>query len=323
MRAELTLAALLFAVPAAARGRAAALPDADAVLLSALSAPTSGYAASGRIQSFAPGAKPKALGVAVYFLSDGRYRREIRRSPGRPAELVFVDEGSRRTLYWPKLATLWTGTAPKESAAERAARLKSLYEVSIATGGRVAKRVTWRLNFSAPDGRVRRALWADRATGIMLKREEYRLDGTLARRERFTALEPASPDPGLFRLDVPPGTADAALTAPRGAAAGFARYPRWIPDGFLALGLRTEDRTAVVEYGDGTAAFSIRETPGGATEAEGRAVRLKDGTPSRLIDGTDGPVLAFAVGGRSYSISGGVTEDEMVRVADSLAGASP
>jgi hypothetical protein len=323
MRAELAVAALLLALPAAARGRAAAPPDADAVLLAALSAPTTGYEASGRIQSFAPGEKPKALGMAVFFLPDGRYRREIRGKAGGSAELLFVDDGSGQRLYWPKLATVWTGAVPKESPAERAARLKSLYEVKISTGGRVAKRATWRLNFVAPDGRVRRALWADRATGIMLKCEEYRLDGTLARRERFISLEPASPDPGLFRLEVPAGTAEAALTAPRGAAEGLARYPRWIPDGFLALGLRRTGRDAVVEYGDGVASFTIRERPGGEIDATGRAVRLKDGTPSRLLDGAAGSELFFAARGRGYSISGGITEDEMVRVADSLSETAP
>jgi outer membrane lipoprotein-sorting protein len=321
MKVELMIAAFLCSPPAAARGREAP-PDADAVLLSALSAPATGYAATGRIQSFAPEAKPKALGLREYYLPDGRFRREILRGPGKPAELVYVSDGSRRSLYWPKLATMWTGTPPKESPEQSAARLKSLYEVSITTGGRVAKHATWRLNFTAPGGRLRRALWADRSTGMMLKCEEYRLDGTLARRERFTTIEPASPDPGLFRLEPPPGTPEAALTAPRGAGEG-ARYPRWIPDGFLALALRTEDRSAVVEYGDGVASFTIRETPGGPAEAVGRPVRLEDGTPARLSDGADSPVLSFAAGGRRYSVSGGITEDEMARVADSLLDAGP
>ncbi len=323
MKAELALAALLYALPAAARGRAAALPDPTAVLLAALSAPATGYEAVGRIQAFAPGEKPKALAMAVFFLPDGRYRREIRRRSGGTAELAYVDDGARQRLYWPKLATVWTGSVPKESAAERAARLQSVYSVSIAAGGRVAKRATWRLSFAAPDGRVRRALWADRATGIMLKCEEYRLDGTLARRERFTEIEPASPDPGLFRLDVPPGTAEAALTAPRGVVEGFARYPRWIPDGFLALGARTEGRTAIVEYGDGVASFTVRENPDGAIETAGRAVSLKGGITSRLIETSDGPLLAFAARGRSFLLSGGITDDEMVRVADSILDGAP
>jgi hypothetical protein len=324
MRAEWTLAALLLTLPAAARGRpSSAQPDADAVLLSALSAPATGYEASGRIQSFAPGTKPKALGLAVYYLPDGRYRREIRRSPNGPAELVYVDDGARQRLYWPKLATLWTGSVPKETPEQRVGRLKSLYEVSISSGGRVARRATWRLSFAAPGGRVRRALWADRVTGVMLKCEEYRLDGTLARRERFTTLVPASPDPGLFRLTVPPGTASAEMTAPRGAVTGLTRDPRWIPDGFLALEVRREGRATVVEYGDGVASFSIRAGRDAAAAGTGRSVRLQDGTPSRLYDESNGPVLSFFSGGTSYAISGDITEDEMVRVADSLTEAAP
>jgi len=178
MKAELIIAGLLLAAPAAARTRGpAGRPDAGALIVAALSAPTTGYTARGRIQSFAPGRKPKALGMTVYFLPDGRLRREVRVHPGLPPEQVFVDDGSERRLYWPKLGTLWKATMTHEPAAERAARLTSLYSVSVSTGGSVAKRETWRLDFRAPDGSLRRALWVERDNGLLLKCEEYRLDG--------------------------------------------------------------------------------------------------------------------------------------------------
>ena len=327
MKVEWILAAVILAAPAAARAVAAPeRPDAGALLVAALSAPTTGYTALGRIQSFAPGRKPKALGMTVYFLPDGRLRREVRIRASLPPEQVYVDDGSTQRLYWPKLGTLWKAAMTHEAAAERAARLRALYEVSVATGGRVAGHATWRLDFRGPDGSLRRALWVDRAYGLLLKCEEYRLDGTLLRRERLTALTKGSPAPALFRLDVPPGTSEAPMTAPRGPAEPGAVYPRWIPDGFLALESRLEDsgRTLVIGYGDGVETFTLRQgaEPGGG-EKRGRSVRLRDGGLAALSSGKEGPLLEFRSGGRRYSITGEITEDEMLRVADSFSAAQP
>jgi hypothetical protein len=329
MKVKGIIAALMLAAPAAAREASAPKrPDAGALLVAALSAPATGYVAQGRIQSFAPGRKPKALGMTVYFLPDGRLRREVRASPRLPPEQVYVDDGSGQKLYWPRLGTLWEAKMRRETAAERAARLTALYAVAVSTGGRVAERATWRLDLKAPDGSLRRALWVDRASGLLLKCEEYRLDGTLLRRERLTALREASPDPGLFRLEVPPGTPEASMTAPRAPAEPETVFPRWIPDGFLALESSVEDagRTRVIGFGDGVETFTLRQAPGadsGGGEKSGRSVRLEDGSRASLSSGKDGPVLEFRSRGRAYSLTGGITEDEMVRVADSIAAARP
>lgn len=317
MKAELFLAFLLCAGPAAARE----LPDAGALLVAALSSPATGYQAQGRIQSFAPGRKPKALGMTVYYLPDGRLRREVRVSPRKPPEQVYLEDGGKRELYWPKLATAWKGVVTHEAAAERAARLRTLYELSISTGGRVAKRPTWRLDLRGPDGVLRRAYWVDRAEGLLLKCEEYRPDGSLLRRERLTALKVATPDPALFRLDVPPGTPTAPLTAPRGAVPPGAVFPRWIPDGFLALESRTEGGSFLIRYGDGVETFSLAQRIGvepDGRETSGRTVRLKNGGRGVLGREADGSRLTFRAGGRAYAISGEIPEDEMLRVADSL-----
>ena len=268
--------------------------------------------------------------MTVYFLPGGRLRREVRVSSSRSPEQIFIDDGSRQSLYWPKLGTLWKGKMTHEPAAERAARLRSLYEVSVSTGGRVAKHATWRLDFRAPNGSLRRALWVDRANGLLVKCEEYRLDGTLLRRERLTTLVEGNPDAGLFRLEVPPGTPVAEMTAPRSPAGSGALFPRWIPDGFLALSSRVEEsasgRTLVIGYGDGVETFTLREAPGRADPHVGepsRSVRLKDGGRAALLSGKDGPLLEFRSRGRACSITGGITEDEMLRVADSFAEAQP
>jgi hypothetical protein len=329
MKAELILAGLLLAGPAAARSASAPeRPDAGALLIAALSEPATGYTAQGRIQSFAPGRKPKALGMTVYFLPGGLLRREVRVHAGLPPEQVYIDAGSERSLYWPSLGTLWKSTMLHEPAAERAARLRSLYDVSVSTGGRVAKRATWRLDFRAPDGKLLRALWVDRSSGLLLKCEEYRLDGSLLRRERLTALRPGSPDPGLFRPAAPPNTPTAPMNAPRGSVPPGAIFPRWIPEGFLALESGMEDggRTLAIAYGDGVETFTLRQAPGDRPdggEKSGRSVRLRDGSRAALSSGKDGPLLEFRSRGRSFSITGELPEDEMVRMADSFASAAP
>jgi hypothetical protein len=325
-------AILLLAAPAAARtSTTKALPDTDAVLIRALSAPATGFTAVGRIQSFGPGRKARGLGMTMSVLPDGRVRRELRARARGPAELIFVDDGGERKLYWPKQGTVWAGAVTRETPETRASRLKALYAVSLSTGGRVAKRPTWRLNFIAPDGRLRRSLWVDRDGGMPLKCEEYRLDGALARRERFTRLVPGAPEPGLFRLEAPPGTALAPLTAPRGAGDPVARFPRWIPRGFLALSLRGgragSERTLTIGYGDGAAAFAVMEAPRGADlgfdEKAGRAVRLQDGSAAYLLSQNGELSLVRRTRERAYVVSGGIMEDEMVRVAESLEDPGP
>jgi hypothetical protein len=318
MKARPLLVLLLCAGPAAARE----VPDAGALLVAALSSPATGYQAQGRIQSFAPGRKPKALGMTVYYLPDGRLRREVRASPRKPAEQVYVEDGGERELYWPALATAWKGVVTHEAPSERAARLRSLYELSVSTGGRVAKRTAWRLDLRGPDGVLRRSYWVDRTEGLLLKCEEYRPDGSLLRRERLTALDVASPDPALFRLDVPPGTPVAPLTAPRGAAVPGAAYPRWIPDGFLALESRTDRGAFLTRYGDGVETFTLTQNMGAKPdggETSGRTVRLKSGARGVLGREGDGSRLTFRDAGRAYAIAGEIPEDEMLRVADSLA----
>ena len=62
--------------------------------------------------------------------------------------------------------------------------------------------------------------------------------------------------------------------------------------------------------------------PGGG-ERIGRPVRLKDGSRAALSSGSGGPLLEFRSRGRAYSITGEITEDEMLRVADSFAAATP
>lgn len=186
---------LLLAAPLHAKPRAPR-PGPDELLLKALAGPATSYTAVERVQVFRPGKKPKAMTIEVSALPGGKFR--LASAPGRrkkpgPVELRLEDEPAAKGL----------------------ARLRSLYELSVTTGGVVAKRKTWKVELRLKStGLLRRALWVDRESGLLMKRETYRTDGSLARRERLSKLAlPAAVEP-----------------APLSGAA--ARKP-WAPAGFF------------------------------------------------------------------------------------------
>ena len=194
-RYKFALLCLLGAAPLQAKPRAAR-PEADALLLRALSGPSTGYAAVERVQVFLAGRKPKALKVNVTAVS-GRVRREVLPSKRTGAPLVQVRE--------------------LEAPAAGLARLRGIYDLSVSTGGAVAKRKTWRIDLRLKSGHLRRSLWVDRDSGLLMKRETYRDDGTLARRER------------IVKLALPSAVDLAALKTAQ--ASGL-----WAPDGYVFTG---------------------------------------------------------------------------------------
>ncbi|MBI2385752.1 MAG: hypothetical protein HYV14_07030 [Elusimicrobia bacterium] len=192
-RFDLVVAVLLAALPLQAKPRQAR-PGADELLLKMLSGPTTSYAGVERVQVFLAGAKPKALKVLVSSRA-GMIRRETLPPKKKAAPLVQVHV--------------------REDAVPAHARLRGLYAVTVSTGGVVAKRRTWKLELRLRSGILRRALWVDRDSGLLMKRETYRDDGTLRRRERIVKLSlPAPVEPLKAAVETGP----------------------WAPDGFVFAG---------------------------------------------------------------------------------------
>lgn len=194
------LLVLLLALPAAARPRLPR-PEAKDLILRALTGPATSWTAVERVQVFRPDAKPKALTATLEGSADGRVRRELRPKKKGAAPVVLLD-------------------AQAPPAAEDLAVLARLYDLSVSTGGVVAKRKTWRVELRLKSGLLRRTIWVDRDSGFLMKRETYRDDGSLARRERLTKLSlgvstggafpPAVPGPWAPPGFVPAGTKDGA-----------------------------------------------------------------------------------------------------------------
>ncbi len=216
---KLAVALALAAAPLQAKPRAP-LPGADALVLKALAGPSTGYAAIERVQVFRTGKKPKALKVNVTG-APGVIRRETVPAKKKAPALVQV-----RGLEAPE-----TGLK----------RLRAVYELSVSTGGVVAKRKTWKIELRLRNGALRRALWVDRDSGLLLKRETYRDDGSLARRERVVKLElPAAIDAAALKA------------APE-------RGP-WMPDGYVPAGESGGTR----RYSNGLESYEIRLVAGKA-----------------------------------------------------------
>jgi hypothetical protein len=325
MRASLAAAILLAALPAAARTRAPKnIPDADQALAKIAAFPSQPCLAHGRIQFFREGKKPKGIGTTVYTRPDGFLRREIlEKGPHEPAAMVITDDGREQTLSIAKLGRVWAGAIPRESESEALARLKSIYDISVSTGGHVAKKKTWRIDFRAPGGALRRSFWVDRESGLLLKTEEYRYDGTLARRERIVKLEMPAENPplGTSGADRAPN-AQPLIPADPPVPGTSTRFPRWMPLGFLPLEARAESGGARIAYGDGASRYSVFEGPAGAEsgldEKSGREFHLRDGSAARLLPAGDGAGLVIRTPTQTLVISGDLADEELVRVAESL-----
>jgi len=211
-RYSLAVLLALTALPLQAKPRAPR-PGADEILLKALTGPATTYAGVERVQVFLEGKKPKAMKVNV-FGSPDKIRREVIPPGKKGTPLVQV--------------------RMRENAGIELARFKSLYDVSLSTGGIVAKRKTWKLELRLKSGLLRRALWVDRDSGLLMKRETYRNDGSLARRERFAKLElPAKLDKTLFQWSI--------------------LYEPWYPDGFVLVSQDGGKR----RYSNGLESFEV------------------------------------------------------------------
>jgi len=217
MRYNLAVLLVLAALPLQAKPRAAR-PGADALILKALAGPATGYAAVERVQVFLPGKKPKAIKANVTGLPGGAVRREI--------------------LPVKKKAPPFVQVSLRESPEAGLTRLKSVYAIAVSTGGVVARRKTWKLELRLRSGVLRRALWVDRDSGLLMKRETYRDDGTLRRRERIVKRELPAPVPASFKA--------APASGP------------WTPEGFAFTGESGGTR----RYSNGLESFEVSKAGG-------------------------------------------------------------
>lgn len=297
MRLSSVLALSLLAGPALAARRAEVPPPGD--LLSLALHPTASYRAKGRVQFFAAATgKAKTQAFSMSAAPGGRYHKEFAPSAKKPAALILASDGKRWSLLHVRPGTLWTGPVLDDEAAQ-AKLLRELYELSSSTSGVVARRSTWRLDFrEKKSGALRRSWWLDRKTGAVLRREQYRADGSLWRRERCSRFE--EDGAGVPALPAPPGPARP-WTEPGGL--------RRRPEGFVPLEYRREGTQRVYGYGDGLASLTLTRSSSRAA-----APRLA-GVVARPAGGL---AMGWSCGLDHCLLEGEVLEDELRLAAASV-----
>ena len=295
MKAEAAVLVLLAALApsSSAAARRAAPPDAGTLLRRACAGSVSGFEGVERVQVFPRVGRPRSRGASVLALP-GVVRRDWAAGRAKRPGLVSIRDGGGASILWKD--RLWTGPDRSAGPEREAALLGALYDAAVSTGGRVAKRRTWRLDLSA-DGRVRQSLWLDRETGAVLKRESRRTDGSLERRQRFSRFSPGGPDRARFALGVSTGMR--ALAAP-----AF-----WVPDGFVPTGAEP----GRLELSDGSARLVVREAAA-RPPLSGRELVVQGRRLIVLEQGERRAALAPSRGGWTWA-EGELPLDDLARIA--------
>ncbi len=273
--------------------------------------------------------------LRVSFAPPGRYRRERLGADGRP-ELVAVSDGKTEWVADLARSRAWRG--PASGALDKISgpeedfeRLAENYDVSEASGGALG-RAARVFELRAKEGGVlRRRLWADPKTGIVLRSQSFRPDGALASEERFTRLELEAPDPAAFRYSPPPGVVARerlgrdylGLDEAKAASGQEPRLPSWLPAGysFESLDVLPRKRGNVLHYRftDGVDVLSLFQCPKGVRLGFGKRpvekMRLAGG-PARRSWTRDGTVLSWENG--RMVLVGPLPDGILERVAESV-----
>ncbi|MBI3552522.1 MAG: hypothetical protein HY077_08380 [Elusimicrobia bacterium] len=276
--------------------------------------------------------------MRVRFDPPGRYRRETLDAEGRPA-LIVVSDGKTEWIYDKAGKRAWQGE-PADPAAKRLGPddeyvlLKANFEVSVADGGRVARRRVWLLELrSRHDGLLQRRLWVDRKTGLILKSQNLS-EGAASAIEFKTVFYPKKPQKDrFFEFSPPRGAAVVKRAEPDFKALGEAksasglepRTPLWLPSGYVFESLdvlaRGAGKVIHYRYSDGMNVLSLFQGPARLKPDFGnsstRSVKLAAGSGS-LARTREGNVLGWSSGRSQFVLVGPVPAESLQRVAQSI-----
>lgn len=328
----------VFLLLGAGRAGVAAVPPAEQILRRALAAgATQTYSGTMVLFTWATGAGDATV-VRVRHRAPGQSRLEYLSAEHEPY-LVTVDDGVHHWHYHPedRVAVVERSTAlAAEAVPQSLALLRRNYTLRTGGRGTIAGRTTEIVEL-VPRGCAHpvQRLWVDERTGVILRTEQYRLDGSLAALTVFTAFEPAADLPeGLFQLALPKGVRvttrldSAAPLKTLSEESGFAvRLPAGLPPGFVfagaAVGRPEPEKETVVHlrFTDGLTVISLFEQaarPFTRYRLEGaKAVALKSGR-GWLREECGGYVLNWTDGGINFTLVGEVPAEVLVRLANSF-----
>jgi outer membrane lipoprotein-sorting protein len=254
---------------------------------------------------------------------------------------MIVSNESLAYQYEPTLNRVikhdWSSSAPGIATPVDVPRVESNYSVEIGPRASVAGRQTVSLSLvSRHTGEVVQRLWVDGQTDLILRRETYTSQGSVASKSSFDSIRIGVDQPqALFDLTVPSGmtlvdspnfgksTTDTASLV-RGLNFTFAA-PKYLPDGFALERGSVESHQGVntVEfvYGDGLRMFSLFEN------ASGRLPRFDRASPKPISIGTaEGQyadlagqtLVSWNAGGLNLTIVGDLSSKEIATIGASI-----
>lgn len=230
----------------------------------------------------------------------------------------------------------WASLAPFAATLD-IARIKRNYVVRAddhaGVAGRPARTLSLISNFSHT---LVLRVWVDNATGVILRRETYHADGTIATKTEFDMIRFVKDLPDdLFKMTVPVGmtltpgaeygTSTTAMDSLTGGLSFKAVGPRELPDGFSfekgSTSARAGVQTVQFVYSDGLRTLSLFEN------ATGRYPSFEDPAPKTLTVGKqDGKftsvagqtLLTWNAGGLNFIMVGDLPPKELAHIGASL-----
>ena len=328
----------LFLIAAAAAwllfsDRAGAATDGYALLKQAVSADDH-VSFSGTITSLMYGQSTTATVVRIEHRAPNQWRLWYV-APADAYGRLIVSNESVQYQYEPKTGKVFSNDwiSPLVAAPD-VARIRRNYSVLVAdlatVAGRSARRLALVSNYTHT---LAQRLWIDSETNLVLRREVYHADSTLAAKTEFDNIAFVKDlPPDLFKMSVPAGmtlvpgtdygTSTPDLTAVTSRLTFKAVAPSELADGFAfekgSVEQRGRVQSAEFVYSDGLRSISLFENP------TGRFPDF-DGPPPKPIEVgalagkyqllTGQTLLSWNATGLNFTMVGDITAKELARIA--------
>jgi len=230
----------------------------------------------------------------------------------------------------------WSASEPPVAGEFDVARVAQNYAIELGAATAVAGRSVDTLSLTSKhSGNLVERYWIDKKTRIVLRRERYHVDGSLAFKSEFDSFRYVNDLPkALFDLSVPPGmvlvqgAAYSPATTDVAPLAGAVHFktiaPRDLPDGFqLEKGnVATHDNVEALQfvYSDGLRTFSLFESASARLpkfEGESRAIAVGSATGQFAYE-TGVTLVSWLDGGLNFTLVGDLTPRELARIGASL-----
>ena len=281
------------------------------------------YTASGETKALC-GGRLVSSGIRVYHKAPGRHSIEYVTGPLRG--VVVVSDGKHTWRWDPKCNSVTAAeSVPAQSVTQLRLMLKN-HDIEQTRDGTVAGKPATLLVVRTMTGAIRKRLWLDEKTYIVLKSEEYSTGGKLLSSTAFKTINyKAAVADSLFRQpdDMNVGrNAGKALTRDElSKAVGFkVLIPRYVPRSFKLDAYRLYDcpcgcghKSAYIRYTNGMDSISVFETAAGTGCMKMSGCIMPGGQC-----GVKNQTAMMTTGGRTFIVIGDVPSQELKRITNSL-----